>query len=143
MICVICLLGKGTKGLVRPNSMGLEAVKRAYTEGDLWLEAVKVYIEDNYKFLKSYIEKNIPTITVTPLEGTFLVWLKVQGISLDEDKADRLLFDYAKLVLNYGHAYGIDNYQYFRMNIACPRATLEEGLKRLKNGIASYLKEEK
>jgi len=130
------------RGLVRPNAFGLAAAIGAYTGGHGWIDEVTRYIEDNYKYLKDYIEDKIPQIRVTPAQGTFLVWLNVEALEFDDDKLKRFMFEHAKLVLNFGKAYGKGSSDYIRMNVACPRPVLEEGLNRLKKGVTAYLEEE-
>lgn len=130
------------RGLVRPNALGLAAAIGAYTGGEGWLNDVTAYIEDNYKYLKGYIEDNMPQIRVTPAQGTFLVWLNVEALNFDDQTVKRFLFEHAKLVLNGGKAYGRQSSDYIRINVACPRPVLEEGLGRLKKGVTCYLEEE-
>ena len=93
----------------------------------------------------AFLSKELPQVTALPLEGTYLMWLDCRAArhegepfeGVSERFADHLRH-HAKLVLSTGTIYGADAEGFERLNIACPRATLLEGLRRLKEGFLSY-----
>lgn len=114
------------------NPFGPVALEAAYNESEDWLDALNAYIFDNYNFLKDTLRRELPHLGVTRLEGTYLVWVNTSSLGLPSDViADRLLRD-GRVMVSAGTMYGEkDGRDYIRLNIACPRATLEEGLRRI------------
>lgn len=114
------------------NPFGPVALEAAYNESEDWLDALNAYIFDNYNFLKDCLERELPQLGVTRLEGTYLVWVNTSSLGLPSDTiAEHLLRD-GRVMVSAGTMYGEnDGRDYIRLNIACPRATLEEGLRRI------------
>lgn len=121
-------------GLMGVNMMGLCACEAAYQWGGPWLDQLKIYLQDNIKFLKDYIKTKMPLIKVTETEGTYLVWMDLRALNLGhEGKVDQKTFivNNAKLWLDSGTMFGKGGEGFERINVACPRAVLKEALARL------------
>lgn len=110
---------------------GLVACEAAYLYGDKWIEAVLSYIKANAEFTKEYLKKNLPKVKMTKLEGTYLVWLDFREYGLSDEELDKLILEEAGLWLDSGAVFGACGEGFQRINIACPRATLEQALERL------------
>lgn len=118
------------------SPFGLLALKSAYNEGEEWLEAQLEYLEDNYQFLQQYIKEKIPQIEVTVAEGTYLVWLDCSGLGFENDEQlIKFMNKKAEVGLNPGRWFGDAGKMHMRLNIACPRQRLEEGLERIKKAV--------
>ncbi len=116
------------------SPFAIEALVAAYEHGEDWLEALKAYLSDNLTYLTDYCSTHLPQIRVIPLQATYLVWLDCRSmITSAADVADKLVRR-EKLWLNPGTMYGDTGEGFLRINIACPRALLEEGLARLVRG---------
>jgi len=113
------------------NIAGLVALEASFQKGEEWLDQLLKYLEGNIVYLEEFIQKNIPTIRVTRPEGTYLVWLDFRGTGLDNRKLNRLLIHEAGLGLSDGALFGEEGIGFQRLNAACPRAILEEGLEGL------------
>jgi len=124
-----------TSELGLPNVFAIAALEAAYMRGEAWLEEMLVYVEDNYRFAKAFIEQRIPEIKLIESEGTYLVWLDCRGMGLSDEKLDRFIREKARLVLSPGHIFGTVGSGFQRMNIACPRLLLEKGLQLLETAI--------
>lgn len=123
------------------NPFGVLATIAAYRKGKEWLEELKSYLWENYQFVKNFFETNFPQLSVTKLEGTYLVWVNFKSIKLPSEDLERIFLEKGKVWLNEGKMYGDPGEGFMRINIACPRSRLNEGLKRLKNVIDDLLKE--
>ncbi|MCP4762449.1 MAG: hypothetical protein GY870_11765, partial [archaeon] len=123
-----------------PNVFGLVAMKTAYNEGENWLNQVLIYIEDNYTFMKKYLEENLPGVKVINNEGTYLIWVNFRVFGLSAKKLEEVFIKEAKIELDHGWMFGEDGDGFERFNIACPRATLKEALKRVVKAFTPYLK---
>lgn len=124
-------------GYSQLNMIGLHACKAAYETGREWLEELKVYLKGNLDFVREYLEQNLPQIKLIEPEGTYLIWLDCRALGLPEAKLDHLIVHEAKLWLDSGAIFGKDGEGFERINIACPRAVLEEACKRLHRAVQS------
>ncbi len=113
------------------NPFGVTALIAAYTDGLEWLEALKLYLYENYKFLCEFFERNLPAYKVMRMEGTYLAWVDCRQAGRDSKQLARQLFDEGRVWVNAGEMYGEGGQGFIRINMACPRARLAEGLKRI------------
>ena len=117
---------------------GIDALIAAYNECADWLEELNSYLNENYLTLKSFFEKEMPDFPVTPLEGTYLVWINCRKLKKSsKDISDILLQNGVRI--NPGRIYGEAGEGFIRINIACPRALLKEGLNRIKKALGKAL----
>ena len=118
-----------------PNDLSLVAFTAAYQKCDEWLNSLLIYLKQNVDFLKSFIRNNITQIEVIEPEGTYLVWLDFRKLGIDPDKMKNFLRQKARVVLDDGSKFGRDGEGFQRINIACPRTTLQKALERIHNAI--------
>ena len=113
-----------------PNLFSAAAAEAAYREGEEWLEEVKSYIWDNYLFLEDFCRRRLPDLRVHPLEGTYVVWIDFRGLGLSAREMDTALRD-ARVRPSPGEIFGPGGEGFYRLNIACPRELLRQGLERI------------
>ena len=122
------------------NPFGVVALQAAYNESEEWLDSLNHYIWGNYLALKEFIAKELPRLEVTRLEGTYLAWVDIKATGLTSDEAYEKLMKEGRVYVNSGTMYGRRAGEgYLRINLACPRATLLEGLKRMGGVLRQYL----
>jgi cystathionine beta-lyase len=117
------------------NPFGVIALEAAYSaEGAEWLDALTHYIYANYDFAKAFIEQHLPQWKVTTLEGTYLMWVKVDT---DADALFSRLLEKANVYVNSGTMYdhSAEGHHFIRINLATQRKRLEEGLKRIMENV--------
>ena len=119
------------------NPFGVEALIAAYNRGEDWLEELKHYLSVNYNYLRAYFDEYLPEFPVVMLEGTYLVWVDCRGLGLSSREITDILLEKEKIRVNPGSLYGEAGEGFIRLNIACPREKLIEGLNRLKRGLKS------
>ena len=125
------------------NPFGVIALQEAYNKGDEWIDQLNVYLYDNYMALKDFFRRELPQLEVLRLEGTYLVWVDITALEFTSDEVEQMLLRDAKVWVNSGTMYGSKAGQgYLRINIATPRATLMEGLKRMGRLLSQYLADE-
>lgn len=110
---------------------GLVACEAAYRHGDEWLEGVLAYIKANAEFTRAYLQEHLPRVKMTKLEGTYLVWLDFRDYGLTDKELDEKILNQAGLWLDSGAGFGKCGEGFQRINIACPRKTLQQALDRL------------
>lgn len=121
-------LKSGYNGLL--NTMANTALEAAYTYGKPWLEELMQLLESHKNYVTEQLEAET-NLKVTRSEGTYLLWLNCTGLGLSGKELKQFMIEKARVGLNAGLDYGDEGEQYMRMNIACPRATLEEGVNRI------------
>lgn len=124
-----------TDEVAEPNVFAVTAAIAAYQEGAEWLDELRAYIYENKQTVKQYIQEHIPEITVVDSEATYLLWLDCSKITQDTDIFLKKLRKETGLFLSLGSIYGGNGKCFARMNLACPRATVLDGLHRLEKGV--------
>lgn len=122
-----------TDEVAEANVFAVPAAVAAFTKGEEWLNELRAYIAENKRIVCDFIKNEIPDMWVTPSKATYLLWLGCGKIAPSREFADHLRKN-AGLFLTAGAVYGGSGDNFLRMNIACPRAVVEEGLRRLKKG---------
>lgn len=122
-------------GCSGPNALGLTACEAAYRCGGEWYEAMMEYVGGNIRFMREYIEAELPQLKVPETEGTYLVWVDFRGLGLSEEELEELIVKKANLWLDGGNMFGRAGAGFERFNVACPRSVLERALGQLKEAI--------
>ena len=125
-----------TDEVAEPNTFAVAATVAAFNEGEGWLDELRAYISENKKLVREYIGAKLPKLKVIPSEATYLVWIDCNAYKNADGLADYIRKS-TGLYLCDGIEYGESGRGFLRMNVACPRSTVEEGLKRLKKAIDS------
>ena len=113
------------------NPFAVEALIAAYNEGEEWLEELRQYLLGNYNYLKRFFEEQLPQFPVLALEGTYLVWVDCSVLKQSSEEIVKVLLEKEMLWVNEGSMYGEAGEGFIRINIACPRQLLIEGLNRI------------
>jgi cysteine-S-conjugate beta-lyase len=116
------------------NLLGQVAAEAAYHDGQAWLKELLVYLEENRNFMADFMQNELPEIPITRPEGTYLAWLDFRNTVFAENPA-KFLLERAKVQVNDGLYFGQSGKGFVRLNFGCPRATLKEGLQRIKGSI--------
>ena len=124
-----------TDEVAEPNSFAVTAAVAAFTGGGEWLDELREYLFANVDFAREYINSEIPGLKAVKSDATYLLWIDVSGTGFGGDEVQARIRKETGLYVNEGSEYGHAGDNFLRMNLACPRKTVEEGLKRLKEGI--------
>ncbi len=124
--------------LAGANVFAAPAAVAAFTEGGEWLDAVCDYIFQNKARVDRFLAEQLPEIASTPSEATYLMWLDIGKITDDSGKFHEYLRRETGLYVCPGTWYRGDGTRFLRLNAACPRPLLEDGLDRLRTGVKKY-----
>ena len=116
------------------NCVSRPATVAAYTKCDYWIDEMRKYIDDNIDFVKSVI-KRIPQIKMCDCQGTYLVWLDMRNLGMNDDELDLFLRDKCGIIQDPGYWFGENGKGFSRLNIACPREILEKVMNKLEQEI--------
>lgn len=120
-------------GYSQPNALGLFAAQAAYKDGESWLMELLVYLEENLRRTRAFLQENLPQVRLLEPEGTYLLWLDCRALGMSNKTLDELIIQQGKLWLDSGWIFGKNGAGFQRINMACPWSVLEEGLTRLAN----------
>lgn len=127
-------------GLTLPNIVSLEASRAAYTHGDAWVDELREFLDSQIIFFEAELTRRFSgTLVAPPIEGTYLAWIDFRMITaqlgVDDSAVKHALTEDGGLWLNTGSSFGANGEGFHRMNLACPRPLLEEGLARLERAV--------
>ena len=125
-----------TDECAEPNVFAVQAAVAAFTKGAPWLDELRTYLFENRELVSAYLEAELPQIRLVRSDATYLLWLDCAAVSQDSRQLARYIRERTGLYLSNGAQYGGTGV-FLRMNIACPRALLRDGLRRLKTAIDS------
>lgn len=119
------------------NLFSIEAIEVAYNECEDWLDEAIKYLEANRDFMIDYFEKNIPQVKLIKPEGTYIAWLDFNGLGLNDKELEQLAIEKMKIGFKYGYTFGNGGQGFQRINFACPREMLLDGLQRIERAVKS------
>ena len=122
-------------GIHNPSYFCIPAVIAAYEYGKEWLELAKEKIKENIDFAKEFFETQMKGFKVADIEGTYLLWVDYRSTGISEEMLKDLMLYKAHIAFSLGSGFGEDGRGFFRVNVALPKAKLEEALLRFKNNI--------
>ncbi|MCR8710323.1 MalY/PatB family protein [Aliarcobacter butzleri] len=120
---------------IEPNVFGIEALISAYTLSDSWLDELLIYLENNRDFVIEFVNKYIPQLKIIKPEATYLLWIDCSKLNIDSQTLVDKIYELGKVRLSSGITYGKNADKFIRINIACPKELLEDGLQRIQKTI--------
>ncbi len=116
------------------NCVSRPATIAAYTECDYWIDSVNNYIEENINLVNEILS-DVEKVSVTDCEGTYLMWLDMSALGLNDDELDKFL-NKCGIIQDPGIWFGEGGKGFARLNVACPRDILKKAISNLKEQLA-------
>lgn len=130
--------GLNTDEVAEPNVFACEAVIAAFQQGTQWLEALRQYIHENRKAASAFLRTNLPEVHVVDAQATYLLWVDCSCFTTHVDAFCTYLEKEKGLLISSGSSYGENGTDFIRINIACPKERMLDGLQRLKEGFEAF-----
>lgn len=127
-----------TDEVAEPNAFAIDAAVAAFTQGGPWLDALRAYLAENKRTAREFLERELPCVRLVEGHATYLLWIDCRAVAADSLDLCRELRRTTGLILCEGSEYGAAGEGFVRMNAACPRVRLEDGLRRFKEGVERY-----
>ena len=127
-----------TDEVAEPNTFSVTAAVAAFNDGGDWLDSLMTYIDANRHYCEDYVEKNIPDVRLIKADATYLLWVDCSAVTDDSLELKNFIREKTGLYVCPGTIYGGAGKYFLRINIACPRTLVEDGMARLKDGIEQY-----
>lgn len=108
------------------------AIQEAYAHGAGYVDTMTQYLQANFNYLKEQFAARCPEATVINLESTYLAWVDLRAYkNIDNQGLRKEMIKYGTAIQAGNEFFEEDNY--IRINIACPRKTLEAGVNNILN----------
>ena len=120
-----------------PNLLGVAAAVAAYRGGGPWLDELLQYLQSNRDYVTEFVRERLPGVSIYPAEATYLAWLDCRQTGITGTEPCEFFLEHAKVGLSDGATFGDDGRGFVRLNFACPRSMLEDGLTRMERALAS------
>lgn len=117
------------------NPLSIVAAKAAYMDGGNWLNELRDYLDENFRFLNNYLEEHLPQAKFSIPESTYLAWINLAAYFPKEENLTLFFANNAGVLLEGGNMFVDNGEGYIRLNLACPRARLELGLRKITSAI--------
>lgn len=130
--------GINTDEVGEPNAFAIDATIAAFREGRSWLEALQVYLQENKLYVKRFLDSELKQMRVVSTDATYLLWLDCERLAGSVSRFVDYLRESTGLYIMDGKEYGQVGTGFLRMNIACPRALVQDGMERLKTAVLRY-----
>ncbi len=128
----------GRLDVKRNSPFSLVAFETAYNKGEEWLEELLIHLDGNMDYVINFVKERIPEVKVRKPEGTYLMWLDFSELGMTKEELSKFMQEKAKIALDDGFWFGGNGAGYERMNIACPRYMVEEGMTRIEKAIKEW-----
>lgn len=119
------------------NLFGNAAFEAAYRQGDRWVDELMLYLNGNLNELETLLNAHLPTIRMLRPEATFLVWLDCRALKMDDKTLNHFFLQKAGVGLNPGFMFGPGGEGFMRMNIGCPRSTLQQAVDQIAKALTA------
>ncbi len=120
-----------------PNTLGMVAAEAAYTHGEAWLEELLVYLRGNHAHFAQTVNGATEAVEVLPADALYLAWMDCRGLGLDAGDLNHFMLRTARLWFDRGEKFGREGHGYLRVNLGCPRSTVDEAVDRLLGALAA------
>ncbi len=131
---------KYQQGVSSPSIFGVLATMTAYRQCSYWIDELKNYLQDNLHFVQRYLGQQLPELTMRFPEGLYFAWIDYSSLNVSVEQLKEQMVK-AGVAIMTGDVYGVGGQHYLRLNVACPREKLEQGLERLQQAIESVRRE--
>lgn len=121
------------------NPLSIAATQAAYEEGEDWLNALQIYLDNNFAFTESYLKTHLPKAKFRISESTYLAWVDLSAYFAPDEDLSRFFAYQAGVLLEGGNMFVRNAEGFIRLNLACPKSMLEEGLKRICTAVNQYI----
>lgn len=122
------MVAHGTGAL---NAFAPVAWKAAYEQGEAWLSELLDVLSQQISYAIERLEREVPGLKIKRPQSTYLLWIDYRALGLSEQEAMQRLLQKGKVALEPGSKYGEAGRGFLRMNIACPKSTLQDGVSRV------------
>lgn len=113
------------------NPLSVAAAQAAYEKGEPWLKELQAYLDKNFAFTEAYLAQHLPKAKFRVSEATYLAWVDLSSYFEADEHLPQFFAYKAGVLLEGGNMFVRNSSCFIRLNLACPLATVKEGLERI------------
>ncbi|NEB13948.1 pyridoxal phosphate-dependent aminotransferase [Streptomyces coelicoflavus] len=113
------------------NVLGMVAAEAAYAHGEPWLEEMLAYLRGNHEHFARTVNGATSKVRVLSADSLYLAWMDCRELGMDAEALDKFMLTKARLWLDKGQKFGAEGHGYMRVNLGCPRSTVDDAIGRL------------
>ncbi|MEG1525032.1 MAG: PatB family C-S lyase [Clostridia bacterium] len=113
-----------------PGALAIDAAKAAYNDCEDWLGQLRVYLDENFLLLDTMLKNLLPAAVFHIPEGSYLAWVDLRALGLSEAELNQRVSS-AGVFVQFGKDFVDNGDCHMRINLACPRSVLAEGICRI------------
>ena len=118
------------------NPLSIAGMQAAYEHGEEWLRQMNLYVDDNFRYMKAFLDEHIPEARFEIPEATYLAWVNFGKVLPEGTDVNDFFANEAGVLVEGGDALFVDNAEGFvRLNLAMPRALIEKAMDRIEKAI--------
>lgn len=117
------------------NPLSYEGTLAAYNEGGKWLSEMSAYLDENFKFMEEYINKNLEKAIVTKSQTTYLGWVDFSKYFEEDEDVELFFAKVAGVLIEADKSFVDHANRMVRLNLACPKDYLKQGLERMADAL--------
>ena len=129
--------------IAEPNCFAIDGIVAAFNEGEQWLDELRAYLAENRRIVAEFLHKNLPQVRLVEGQATYLLWIDCAAYTRDSAKLRDFIAQHTGLILSAGSQYRGNGNTFLRMNVACSRERLTDGLNRFATALKAYRELEK
>ncbi len=122
-------------GHAKVNAMGFVAMEAALRDGDDYVRQLNAHLRRNVEFFSRRVNR-LSGVRVVPPEGTYLVWVDMRGLGMDDMQLRDFMIERARIATDFGFAFGAGGEGFQRFNLACPHSLVREAVDRLETAVS-------
>ncbi|WP_018236274.1 MalY/PatB family protein [Ensifer sp. BR816] len=119
------------------NVLGMVAAEAAYAHGEPWLEEMLGYLRANHTHFAKAINEADPRLKVLPTDSLYLAWMDCRDLGMDAERLNRFMLTKGRVWLDKGQKFGIEGHGFMRVNLGCPRSTVDEAIRRITAAVST------
>ena len=127
-----------TDEVAEPSAFAVDVAVAAFNEGRQWNLELRQYIQENKDITEKYLNEHLPKVRMISKDATYLLWLDVSAYTDDSEALADFIREKTGLFVSTGVIYRGDGYRFLRLNVACPKERLMDGLNRLETGLGLW-----
>lgn len=131
--------GLNTDEVAEGNVFSADVAIAAFEKGEAWLDELRAYLAENRSYAEQYIKEKIPELTTVHGDATYLLWIDVRKLGYSSDELAELIREKSGLYVSEGCEYRGDGRNFLRLNLACPRSRLKDGMERLERSVKAII----
>ncbi len=126
---------KERDALSSPSILAVIATMTAYNKCGYWVDELVKYTENNIRFVKEYLKKNIPKLSCEIPDGSYFAWINFSKLGISSNEFQKYLIDIGETAIMPGNTYGEEGEYFIRLNVACSIQKVQDGLSRIKKTV--------